>query len=95
MKDVINLIKDRFGNYVFQKVFERGTEKQKKMLIDELWGKVYELSMHAYGCRVIQKQIEFISGNKKEEEIFMNEVLVAPLELIQNQNGNHVIQKCL
>lgn len=23
-KDAINLIKDRFGNYVFQKIFEKG-----------------------------------------------------------------------
>jgi hypothetical protein len=37
-------MKDRFGNYVFQKIFEKGTEKQKKRLFDAIKGKIYSLS---------------------------------------------------
>lgn len=53
-------MKDRFGNYVFQKIFEKGTEKQKKKLFDVIRGKIVILSEHCYGCRVIQKSIEYI-----------------------------------
>jgi pumilio RNA-binding family len=50
-------MKDRFGNYVFQKIFEKGTEKQKKKLFDAIKIKLINLSEHCYGCRVVQKAI--------------------------------------
>lgn len=53
-------MKDRFGNYVFQKIFEKGSEKQKKKLFDAIKGKIITLSEHCYGCRVVQKAIEYI-----------------------------------
>ena len=66
-KDSGALIKDRFGNYVFQKIFEKGLEGHKKMLMDSLWGHIVALSMHAYGCRVIQKAIDFVVGHNLQE----------------------------
>lgn len=55
-------MKDRFGNYVFQKIFERGSEKQKKKLFDVIKSKLINLSEHCYGCRVVQKAIEYVHG---------------------------------
>lgn len=63
--------------------------------MDSLWGSIVTLSMHAYGCRVIQKSIDYIVGRPKEEELFIKELSACPLNLIEHQNGNHVIQKCL
>lgn len=63
--------------------------------MESLWGSIVTFSMHPYGCRVIQKAIEYIEGSSDEEEMFMKEISACPLELIENQNGNHVIQKCL
>lgn len=94
-KDSMPLIKDRFGNYVFQKIFEKGLPAHRETLMESLWGSIVLLSMHSYGCRVIQKAIEYIHGRPDEEEMFMKEISICPLELIENQNGNHVIQKCL
>ena len=93
--DALILIKDRFGNYVFQKFFEKGLEHQKNQLYSLLKGKVVELSLHAFGCRVIQKAIDYIANKPTEQTLFMMEINHYLMEMIQNQNGNHVVQKCL
>lgn len=33
MKDAMGLIRDQFGNYVFQKIFEMGLNKHKKRIL--------------------------------------------------------------
>jgi mRNA-binding protein PUF3 len=48
-------MKDLFGNYVMQKLFEYGNQIQKKVLAGAMKGKVVDLSMQAYACRVVQK----------------------------------------
>ena len=55
-----SLITDVFGNYVIQKYFEFGTLEQKGILVDKLHGHVPALSLHTYGCRVVQKAIESV-----------------------------------
>jgi pumilio RNA-binding family len=61
-------MKDRFGNYVFQKIFEKGSEKQKKKLFDAIKIKLINLSEHCYGCRVVQKAIEYSHSNPELQE---------------------------
>ena len=46
---------DVFGNYVIQKFFEHGNQQQKKVLASQMKGRILELSMQMYGCRVVQK----------------------------------------
>ena len=58
-----SLITDVFGNYVIQKFFEFGTLDQKATLVERLHGHVPALSLHTYGCRVIQKAIESVPSN--------------------------------
>jgi len=38
------LMKDVFGNYVVQKMFEFGSPNQRKMLFFDLKGRIFELS---------------------------------------------------
>ena len=79
---------------MFQKIFERGLEEQKKILLTALWGNIVNFSLHAYGCRVVQKAIECQKGVQEIESKFIDEIMKSPLLLIENQNGNHVVQKC-
>ena len=58
------LIKDRFGNYVFQKLFEKGLPRHQKMILNSMKGSLIEFSEHAYGCRVVQKAIESIAKDQ-------------------------------
>lgn len=78
---ILDLIKDQFGNYVIQRLLEKGIYiiiifntlifnynlfifnyigniSQKKEIFDVMRGNVCELSLHTYGCRVIQKALE-------------------------------------
>lgn len=48
-------MKDVFGNYVIQKLFEHGTQKQKKMLAELMLKRIADLSVQMYSCRVVQK----------------------------------------
>lgn len=53
--NAVQLMKDVFGNYVVQKFFEHGNQVQKKILGEKMRGKMVELSMQVYACRVVQK----------------------------------------
>ena len=57
----IQLMKDVFGNYVIQKFFKHGNRLQKKALAGQMKGKVVDLSMQMYACRVVQK-VGFFPG---------------------------------
>lgn len=40
MKEPLQLIKDQFGNYVFQKFFEVGSSKHQKRILEAMKGKI-------------------------------------------------------
>lgn len=57
---ILSLSKDVFGNYVIQKILDNNTQDQEKnnKIMKSLEGSIQELTLHMYGCRVIQKAIE-------------------------------------
>jgi len=55
LRDIIPLMKDLFGNYVVQKMFEHGDQSQKRMMVNKMKGHVLDLTTQVYGCRVVQK----------------------------------------
>lgn len=78
---------DLFGNYVIQKMIDL-MEGSTDDLIMHIKKDVKELSMHMYGCRVVQKIIDIGRG-----EAFVDIFIDNLVEMIEDQNGNHVIQK--
>ncbi len=57
--NILSLAKDVFGNYVIQKILENHIDKEKNSkIMTSLEGSIQELTLHMYGCRVIQKAIE-------------------------------------
>jgi hypothetical protein len=56
---------DVFGNYVVQKMFEVGDQRQKSVLGKKMEGHILSLSMQMYGCRV-----SFLNGDLWEEYSF-------------------------
>jgi mRNA-binding protein PUF3 len=48
-------MKDVFGNYVVQKLFDHCNQIQKTLLAQAMKGWVVSLSVHPYACRVLQK----------------------------------------
>lgn len=56
-----SLMTDVFGNYVLQKLFEYGSPEQCEGLAILLKGQAVQLAMQMYGCRVVQKALEYVS----------------------------------
>ena len=90
---VRQLRNDVFGNYVVQKLLEFGTHQMKTQLRDTLKGEMLPLSLQMYGCRVVQKALETLDEDDLPKLLieFHHNVL----SCIHDQNGNHVIQKCI
>ncbi|KAM7492018.1 hypothetical protein LguiA_034939 [Lonicera macranthoides] len=101
MPQALSLMTDVFGNYVIQKFFEHGTASQIRELADQLTGHVLTLSLQMYGCRVIQKKpVPTVSKAIEVVDLDQQTKMVAELDghimrCVRDQNGNHVIQKCI
>ncbi len=89
------LMTDVFGNYVLQKLFEFGTSDQCDNLSLLLTGQCVTLSMQMYGCRVVQKALEYVSTPRLMELLTEFENPPVLLRCVYDSNGNHVIQKCI
>ncbi|KAJ9443741.1 Pumilio-like protein 3 [Diplonema papillatum] len=87
---------DSNGNHVIQKCIEVVPD-QSDFIIREFAGKVNTLATHPYGCRVIQKILEYckrepFSPLTKACGPVLNEVVRSSRMLVTNQNGNYVVQ---
>ena len=51
---------DQFGNYVIQKLLDHGGEDVRAALGKELQGRVLELTVNTFGCRIVQKALEVL-----------------------------------
>lgn len=87
------LMKDVFGNYVIQKLIEKGSSQIKSDIVNSIFGKIKDLAFDTYGCRVVQKAIEVSSAYQKAKII--DELKTCIPDCVNNQNANHVIQKCI
>jgi pumilio RNA-binding family len=64
-----------------------------KFIIDDVAANVEQLSKHRYGCRVVQRAIEFCPEEQRDE--VLTEILACHRNLIEDQFGNYVIQQAL
>jgi hypothetical protein len=91
---VVELMTDPFGNYLCQKLLEFSNDDQRTVLIKNAAHQMVKIALNQHGTRALQKMIEFITTKEQIEivkDAFSNDVVI----LIQDLNGNHVIQKCL
>ncbi|KAI3406664.2 PUF3 [Candida oxycetoniae] len=86
--------KDQNGNHVIQKSIEKIKPFEKiRFILTSLENQVNHLSMHSYGCRVIQRLLEY--SNKNDQKKILQELNKFIYYLIQDQYGNYVIQHIL
>ena len=86
--------KDQFANYFCQKIVDKASENKLNQIVSQLLPDIVEIAKSPHGTRVLQKIIEKV----KQDEVI--ESILTPLkgevrDLVNNTNGNHVIQKCL
>ena len=91
---VVDLMTDPFGNYLCQKLLEYCNDDQRTVLINNAAPEMVKIALNSHGTRALQKMIEFINTQEQIQTVIhaLDDKVV---ELIQDLNGNHVIQKCL
>ena len=85
---------DPFGNYLCQKLLEHCTNAQRTSLIATAAPALPIVALNQHGTRALQKMIEFINTDEQVQAIVFA-LSDRVVELVQDLNGNHVIQKCL
>ncbi|KJR87081.1 RNA-binding protein [Sporothrix schenckii 1099-18] len=91
---VVELMTDPFGNYLCQKLLEYCNDEERTVLIQNAAQDMVRIALNQHGTRALQKMIEFIS-TEKQVQIIIEALRHRVVDLIQDLNGNHVIQKCL
>lgn len=96
LPNLITLMTDPFGNYLFQKLVERCNDEQRMRVLREICvgTRLVEVSLNTHGTRAVQKVIEMLSP-PQEVELVTTALSVGIVELIKDLNGNHVVQRCL
>ncbi|KAL6653861.1 hypothetical protein ACP70R_008785 [Stipagrostis hirtigluma subsp. patula] len=84
---------DMFANHAVQKLLDYGPPLYRRKLISHLFGNVLPISLHMYGCRVIQKAFEV--GDMDHKVVMAFELGGKVLMCCRDKNANHVIQKCI
>ena len=85
---------DPFGNYLCQKLLEYSNNDQRTHLIRNAAPDMVKIALNSHGTRALQKMIDFIETPEQIQTI-VNALNHQVVNLIQDLNGNHVIQKCL
>lgn len=91
---VVELMTDPFGNYLCQKLLEYCTDDERTTLIENAAPHMVRIALNQHGTRALQKMIEFVSI-PQHVQIIVDALRYQVVDLIQDLNGNHVIQKCL
>jgi hypothetical protein len=91
---VTELMTDPFGNYLCQKLLEYCDDDERTALIKNAAQDMVRIALNQHGTRALQKMIEFVSS-PAQVTIIIDALRYRVVELIQDLNGNHVIQKCL
>ena len=77
-----------------QKVIATCSVSQRDAIIRLVQGHVRVIALNPHGTRALQRLIEHSSACR-ELPLLISELKRVALDLIQDVNGNHVIQKCL
>ncbi|KAM0834817.1 hypothetical protein ACQ4PT_063333 [Festuca glaucescens] len=89
--NIIRCVRDQNGNHVIQKCIECVPTEHIGFVVSAFRGQVASLSMHPYGCRVIQRVLEHCGGDSQGQCI-IDEILQSACILAQDQYGNYVTQ---
>ena len=91
----------KLNEYLHEAQGREGSATQSSLLnsldiiIDEVTASLKDLSIHPYGCRVVQRLIEYCTESQKAKvlECIANEGLFQTL--INHEYGNYVVQRVL
>ena len=88
------LMVDPFGNYLCQRLLEYANDEQRTVLVEKAVPAMTQIALNQHGTRALQRMIEFVN-TPRQTELIISALEYDVVQLIQDLNGNHVIQKCL
>jgi len=91
---VLELSRDPFGNYLCQKLIEHSNQIQRVQITQNISSDIVRISKNMHGTRAVQTLIHFLDTPTEIKQL-RDALKGSVVELIQDTNGNHVIQKCL
>jgi len=89
---VMKCVKDQNGNHVIQKAIERCPPETIGFIYQAFVGQVQHLSLHSYGCRVIQRCLERSDWYPAKSTIMGELHKSMPQGMIADSYGNYVVQ---
>ena len=94
IKNLDTLINDEYGNFIIQRIIKLNRENYNNQIFDLIKNKIVQLSTQKYSSNVIETCIfENINIREKVMEKLIEKNNVT--NLICDQFGNYIIQKCL
>ncbi|PRW20331.1 pumilio-like protein isoform A [Chlorella sorokiniana] len=88
----LRCVRDQNGNHVVQKCIECVQPSDPaRTMIETIVNKGQTLSTHTFGCRLVQRVLEFCSIEELKERVIAD-VLGTTLQLSHDQYGNYVVQ---
>ncbi|EFN51026.1 hypothetical protein CHLNCDRAFT_28462 [Chlorella variabilis] len=88
----LRCVRDQNGNHVVQKCIECVQPSgPARDMIEIIVNKGQALSTHTFGCRLVQRVLEFCSIAELREKV-ISDVLDSTLQLSHDQYGNYVVQ---
>ncbi|KAJ9132281.1 ARM repeat-containing protein [Pleurostoma richardsiae] len=91
---VVELMTDPFGNYLCQKLLEYCNDEERTVLVQNAAQDMVRIALNQHGTRALQKMIEYVT-TPEQVQLVTEALRYRVVDLIQDLNGNHVIQKCL
>ncbi|KAF2478649.1 hypothetical protein BDY17DRAFT_55974 [Neohortaea acidophila] len=88
------LMVDPFGNYLCQRLLEHCNNEQRTVLVKNAAPAMTRIALNQHGTRALQRMIESIA-TPEQTNMLIDALRYDVVQLIQDLNGNHVIQKCL
>lgn len=88
------LMSDPFGNYLCQKLIEKAVQDQRTLIVKGCANNLVSISKNMHGTRAVQRLIESLSTSEEFQHI-RESLRGSVVGLIEDLNGNHVVQKCL
>ena len=96
LQNTFYLIRNQFGNYVFQCVLFLRYESVNLKIIEIIYEKIIPLCKEKYSSNVIEKILEINNPNVVNQLIdYISQSENKVMELLTNKYGNYIIQKIL
>ena len=93
--EIIDLVCDQFGNYLFQSLLESLNFNNLITFTSLIKNSLYDICVNNYGTRVMQKYISIIAKKEALLKRFISIIQPLVLKLLNESHGNHIIQKYL